>query len=72
MSDRMVFNGVQILGGESRRARSSDLTLGVDRMFAVMDVWRGRYNRTTDRARRARMRRVIDAAAWQHDADDQE
>ena len=38
-------------------------TLGVDQLYAVMNVLRGQYNRTTDRARRARMGRVIDVAA---------
>jgi hypothetical protein len=38
-------------------------TLGVDQLYAVMNVLRGQYNRTTDRARRARMGRIIDVAA---------
>jgi hypothetical protein len=38
-------------------------TLGVDQLYSIMSELRGRYNRTTDRARRARMRRVIDVAA---------
>jgi hypothetical protein len=38
-------------------------TLGVDQLYAIMGALRDQYNRTTDRARRSRMRRVIDFAA---------
>jgi hypothetical protein len=38
-------------------------TMGVDQLYEIMNVLRSRYNRTTDRARRAGMARVIDVAA---------
>lgn len=38
-------------------------TLGVDQLYTIMGALRGEYHRTTDRRRRARMRRIIDAAA---------
>jgi hypothetical protein len=38
-------------------------TMGVDQLYDIMNVLRSRYNRTTDRARRAGMARVIDVAA---------
>ena len=38
-------------------------TVGVDQLYDIMNVLRTRYDRTTDRARRAGMARVIDVAA---------
>jgi hypothetical protein len=38
-------------------------TMGVDQLYDIMNVLRNQYNRTTDRARRAGMGKVIDAAA---------
>ncbi len=38
-------------------------TMGVDQLYDIMNVLRSQYNRTTDRARRSGMARVIDVAA---------